>query len=306
MEYAHLLEATMLVCFGFSWPLNVIKAYKARTAKGTSLAFIILIITGYVAGISAKVLNGQFNYVLVVYFINLAIVLANVFVYIRNKALDAKAAIKREEPMTNYTYSFDELLTSRTSTKELQGEVILFGTGVDTVVPVEALAKEFDFNFALYNKSDKSVSVANACNVFKNTIAPLKPEGIIIHLGQNDKTAFKSDAAAFDANYSQLLKTVRLVNKKCRIALVSVENPSGDSTVNAMNEHIRALAESEHVDFVSIENAQLWNPNATKAAVKFAYDMGLNIRKPLRSVAEIVYSWLSHNASQAETVSKVV
>ena len=42
MNYAHLLEATMLVCFGFSWPLNVVKAYKARTAKGTSLAFIIL------------------------------------------------------------------------------------------------------------------------------------------------------------------------------------------------------------------------------------------------------------------------
>ena len=39
MNYAHLFEAAMLVCFGFSWPLNVIKAYKARTAKGTSLAF---------------------------------------------------------------------------------------------------------------------------------------------------------------------------------------------------------------------------------------------------------------------------
>ena len=55
MEIGHLFEALMLVCFGFSWPLNVIKAYKARSAKGTSLAFIILIITGYVAGITAKV-----------------------------------------------------------------------------------------------------------------------------------------------------------------------------------------------------------------------------------------------------------
>ena len=39
-----ILETIMLVCFGFSWPLNVIKAYKARTTKGTSLPFIILII----------------------------------------------------------------------------------------------------------------------------------------------------------------------------------------------------------------------------------------------------------------------
>ena len=91
MNFAHLFEASMLVCFGFSWPLNVMKAYKARTAKGTSLPFIILIITGYIAGITAKIINGQFNYVLAVYFLNLAIVMTNVFVYIRNKALDKKA-----------------------------------------------------------------------------------------------------------------------------------------------------------------------------------------------------------------------
>ena len=90
MEIGHLFEALMLVCFGFSWPLNVIKAYKARSAKGTSLAFIILIITGYVAGITAKFINHQLNYVLAVYFLNLAIVMSNLVVYFRNVALDKK------------------------------------------------------------------------------------------------------------------------------------------------------------------------------------------------------------------------
>lgn len=96
MNFAHLFEASMLVCFGFSWPLNVMKAYKARTAKGTSLAFIILIITGYIAGITAKIINKQYNYVLAVYFLNLAIVMANVFVYIRNKTLDKKAETEKK------------------------------------------------------------------------------------------------------------------------------------------------------------------------------------------------------------------
>ena len=91
MNYTHLFEALMLVCFGFSWPLNVSKAYRARTAKGMSLPFIILIITGYVAGITAKIMNSQFNYVLAVYFLNLAIVMTNMFVYFRNKGLDKKA-----------------------------------------------------------------------------------------------------------------------------------------------------------------------------------------------------------------------
>lgn len=85
-----LFESIMLVCFGLSWPLNVIKAYKARTAKGTSLPFILLIITGYIAGITAKLITGQINYVLIVYLLNLAIVSVNLVVYFRNVSLDRK------------------------------------------------------------------------------------------------------------------------------------------------------------------------------------------------------------------------
>lgn len=86
-----LFETVMLICFGLSWPINVVKAYKARTAKSTSLPFLLLIITGYLGGIAAKVVNGQINYVLIVYLINLSIVLLNLVVYIRNVSLDNRA-----------------------------------------------------------------------------------------------------------------------------------------------------------------------------------------------------------------------
>ena len=85
-----ILETVMLVCFGFSWPLNVMKAYKAKTAKGTSLPFIMLIIIGYIAGISAKLISGQVKYVLIAYILNLAIVSLKVIVYFRNVSLDKK------------------------------------------------------------------------------------------------------------------------------------------------------------------------------------------------------------------------
>lgn len=91
MEIAPILETIMLVCFGFSWPMNLIKAYKARTAKSTSLPFILLIITGYIAGISAKLVHGKLNYVLIAYLLNLAIVSLNLVVYFRNVALDKKS-----------------------------------------------------------------------------------------------------------------------------------------------------------------------------------------------------------------------
>lgn len=86
-----ILETIMLVCFGFSWPMNLIKAYKTRTAQSTSLPFILLIITGYIAGICAKLASGNLNYVLIAYLLNLAIVSLNLVVYFRNVALDKKA-----------------------------------------------------------------------------------------------------------------------------------------------------------------------------------------------------------------------
>ena len=88
-----LLETLMLICFGCSWPLNLMKSYRSRTAKSTSLPFILLIITGYIAGITAKVLTGQINYVLVAYLINLAIVSLNLLVYFRNVFLDKKLTL---------------------------------------------------------------------------------------------------------------------------------------------------------------------------------------------------------------------
>ena len=94
---AEILETAMLICFGLSWPLNVYKNIKARTAKSMSLQFILLIIVGYVAGITAKLLNHRINYVLVVYIINLVIVSINVFVYFINKKHDREAdALKQE------------------------------------------------------------------------------------------------------------------------------------------------------------------------------------------------------------------
>ena len=51
---AEIFEIGMVLCFGASWPFNVIRAYKARTAKGTSLLFTLLIEIGYISAIIGK------------------------------------------------------------------------------------------------------------------------------------------------------------------------------------------------------------------------------------------------------------
>ena len=67
-----------------------------------------------------------------------------------------------------------------------------------------------------------------------------------------------------------------------------------------MNSHIKAIADAEKVPYISLENAKLWNPEATKAAIEFAYSMGLSIRKPLQDVAEILYSYAYNNIQTVE------
>lgn len=87
---AEILEIIMLVCFGLSWPISVYKSIKAHTAKGKSPLFILLILTGYIAGISAKIMTGSVSFVLAVYFLNFIIVAVDLGVYFYNRTLDKK------------------------------------------------------------------------------------------------------------------------------------------------------------------------------------------------------------------------
>ncbi len=94
---SEILEILMIVSFGVSWPLNVIKSYKARTTKGKSLSFLCLIFLGYIAGISSKFLNEAYMasfaekwYVLFFYVLNLIMVGIDLILYFRNKRLDQR------------------------------------------------------------------------------------------------------------------------------------------------------------------------------------------------------------------------
>lgn len=95
---SEILEIVMIVSFGFSWPFNVIKSYRARTTKGKSLSFLCLILFGYVAGIASKFMNEAYMasfaqkwYVLVFYVINFIMVFCDLMLYIRNYRLDKAA-----------------------------------------------------------------------------------------------------------------------------------------------------------------------------------------------------------------------
>lgn len=80
-----IFEFIMLACFGLSWPISVYKSLTSHSTKGKSAVFICAIIIGYISGIIGKLLNSQFNYVLILYIINLIMVSIDLILYFFNR-----------------------------------------------------------------------------------------------------------------------------------------------------------------------------------------------------------------------------
>lgn len=175
--------------------------------------------------------------------------------------------------------------------KTEKNAVIVFGGSLDNSIPVEELAKSFDFNFRIFNKSVAELSIKDSLGYFSAYIKPMRPEAMILHIGERDLNLFKANSSEFDSLYIKLIEEIRYTNSKCRLALVSLYNETSNQIVAEMNRHIKAIADSEKCDFIDVENAKLWKPESAKAAIRFAQNMGLAVKKPLRDIAEILYSY---------------
>lgn len=77
----------MLVCFGAAWPFSVYKSYKTKTTKGKSFGFLLTILIGYLSGIVYKSFY-NFDYVILLYVVNSALVSTDILLFYRNKKLD--------------------------------------------------------------------------------------------------------------------------------------------------------------------------------------------------------------------------
>lgn len=88
-------ETIMLLLFGVSWPFNIAKSIRSRTAKGKSVIFECCIIAGYVCGVIGKIISGNITYVIAVYLLDICMVSMDLVLTLRNRRLDRLA--EREE-----------------------------------------------------------------------------------------------------------------------------------------------------------------------------------------------------------------
>lgn len=85
---AELLEVLMIVSFGASWPVSIIKSYKAKTTRGKSIFFLYFVLFGYACGIASKLTMNRLNYVIIFYILNFTMVFIDILMYYRNAKID--------------------------------------------------------------------------------------------------------------------------------------------------------------------------------------------------------------------------
>lgn len=85
-----IFEIVMLICFGLAWPLSIYKSYTSKSIEGKSLLFLVVILIGYVSGVTHKLLYAK-DMVIVLYILNGAMVSVDIALYFRNKKLLKRA-----------------------------------------------------------------------------------------------------------------------------------------------------------------------------------------------------------------------
>jgi hypothetical protein len=95
----NIFESIMLLCFGFAWPISIYKSFVSKKTAGKSLLFLIVLQTGYIAGILYKLTEflddikinpaTTMNINLYLYILNLVLITVDELLFLRNRRLEA-------------------------------------------------------------------------------------------------------------------------------------------------------------------------------------------------------------------------
>ncbi len=77
-----IFEATMLICFGMSWPISIAKSLRTKVVTGKSSLFMVLLCFGYLCGIVHKLLYSR-DWVILLYTLNMVLVAIDLTLYFR-------------------------------------------------------------------------------------------------------------------------------------------------------------------------------------------------------------------------------
>ena len=160
------------------------------------------------------------------------------------------------------------------------GGIVILGGSEDLNIPLCEIRQAFEMEENLYNRSFMDFSVTDSVVAYDACVSALKPETILLHVGQMDLDMLQQKATEFDSQYRALINHIRAQNKHCRIAIVSLRNYENDPVIANMNTHLKYIADMEHCEYGDIASRRVWNPKATLDAANFVRNIGF--MRPLK------------------------
>ncbi len=205
----------------------------------------------------AKFYNHSINYVLIIYILNLAAVSVNLGVYFINRQYDkAKEITKPKDidemgtPICNQAIQYEEM--NNMSTPD---GVVFFGSNTFSQLPVSELAKSYNIQETIYNRSVCDEEISNIIGALDICVLRLSPSKVFINLGDVDIESGDIDINNFIEKYEWILYSI---HTKTNADIYVVSLLSNLPVAIDINNKLRALAEetgSHYIDASGIVNS---------------------------------------------------
>ena len=171
--------------------------------------------------------------------------------------------------------------------------IVIFGGDSDKEIPLCELRQSYHVDQKMYNRSISNLSIIDAAAVYDACVSCLEPETVLLHIGMADIARFAAHAPEFDNAYCALISHIRRQNQNTRIAIISLQNTAGDSTIRELNRHLKYIADAEQCEYGDIEQTSLRHSSNTMRAAAFVASMGfvhpLKYKRPLFDLVRMIY-----------------
>ena len=107
-----IFEATMLICFGMSWPISIAKSLRTKVVAGKSPLFMVLLCFGYLCGIVHKLLYSM-DWVILLYTLNMVLVAIDLSLYFRYRGSSKLTKYQIPQNRKQYSKPMIEILANR-------------------------------------------------------------------------------------------------------------------------------------------------------------------------------------------------
>lgn len=91
-------EAIMLICFGISWPMSILKSVRTKVVTGKSPVFMAIVCVGYASGVVHKLVY-HLDPIIVLYVMNMVFVAVDLYLYFhylpRSQAVAAVGTVEQ-------------------------------------------------------------------------------------------------------------------------------------------------------------------------------------------------------------------